>query len=142
MFQKDTSPTSPGGHENTRWPKSQSFLDRATDERRINASCKIPSHQQGAREHRIGDGSVLPHSAQDRNVSKSYRDVTTGQGADPNRRLPNVALPGQSSSSTGLQVNTGAPGFILNTSRDITPNPPNKSSRFWDLGATTLKSSA
>ena len=23
-----------------------------------------------------------------------------------------------------------------------TPNPPNKSSRFWDLGATTLKSSA
>ena len=30
--------------------------------------------------------------------------------------------------------------FILNNTS--TPNPPTKSSRFWDLGATTLKSSA
>ena len=117
-----TSPTSPGGHENTTWPKSQSFLDRAIDERRTNTSCKIPSQQQGTRYYRVGDGSVLNPSAQDRNVSKSYREVTKCQGTDPNRRLPNVALPGQSErpSSSGLQVNTGAPDIIRNTSRDIT----------------------
>ena len=114
------SPSSPGGDVNTMWPKSQSFLDRAADERRINTSCKIPSHQQRARDHRIGDGSVLLPSTQDRPVSKSYRDVTTGQGVDPNRRLPNVALPGQSSSSSGFQVNTMAPDIVLHTNRDIT----------------------
>ena len=108
-----TSPTSPGGHENTTWPKSQSFLDRVIDERRTNTSCKILSQQQGTRDFRIGDGSVL-NPAQDRSVSKSYRDVTTGQGSDPNRRLPNVALPGQSErpSSSGFTVHTGARSLL------------------------------
>ena len=43
-----------------------------------------------------------------------------GQGVDPNRRLPNVALPGQSSSSTSSQVNFMAPDIVLNIKRDIT----------------------
>ena len=109
-----TSPTSPGGHENTAWPKSQNFLDRAADERRVNTSCKIHAQRQATRDVRIGDGSVLPPAR-----SKSYRDVA--KGGDLNRRLPNVALPGQSSSSNaGLVVQTGAPDIILDTNRDIT----------------------
>ena len=118
-----TSPTSPGGRENTTWPRSQSFLDRALEERRTNTSCKIPIQQQGTRDFRVGDGSVL-NPTQDRSTSKSYREVTTGQGPDLNRRLPNVALPGQSEqpSASGFKVDTGAPDIKLNTNRDITPD--------------------
>ena len=43
------------------------------------------------------------------------------QGADHNRRLPNVVLPGQSSSSSSFQhIKTGVPDITLNTRRDIT----------------------
>ena len=80
----------------------------------------LPSDRGLRRDFRIGDGSVLPPLHQDRSVSKTYRDVTMGQGVDHNRRLPNVALPGQSSSGSGFQANTMAPDIVLNTNRAIT----------------------
>ena len=42
--------------------------------------------------------------------------------SDPNRRLPSVALPGQSEqpSSSGFKMQTGAPDIKLCTTRDIT----------------------
>ena len=52
--------------------------------------------------------------------SKNYRDAAMSQGVDPNRRLPNVALPGQSSTSSGHHVNFMATDIVLNTNRAIT----------------------
>ena len=110
-------PSSPEGKDITKWPKAaQDWLcpafEPASDARRINASCKIPCE---AKDFRIDDGSVLPpaHAR-----SKSYRDAVMYQGADHDRKLPNVALPGQPGSSSGFQpIRTGVPDIILYQSR-------------------------
>ena len=128
-----TSPTSPGGREaSLAWPLKQGFLEQAEDnrlvsdragDRRLNTSCKIPtSHRQEVRDVRIGDGSVRDPSKV-RSVSRSYKEVASGSGLGPDRRLPSIPLPGQQQpgSSSDHKILTGAPDITLDINRDITP---------------------
>ena len=129
------SPTSPGGNELMKWPMSHKWLETAGPARGIN---KIPNDK---RDVVVGDGSVLPPTR-----SKSYRDAARaamgkggGKGGDQGRSLPEVALPGRSSSSSGGQkIVTDAPDIKLDVLRDITeyesnawlPDRINQASKF------------
>ena len=82
-----------------------------------------------------------------RNSSSSYRAVPRSRSVSVHRPrdLPPssfIVLPSTYLDANERSMPERTPPTSINHDGVDTPNPPTKSSRFWDLGTTTLKSSA